>query len=140
AVLLADAIGTVPGDGVLEVEVDAAAARADPAAVVADLLGRPRRDVPRRQVAEARVLPLEVVVAIDLGHRTRGLAAVLLALGHPDPTVVAQRLGHEGELGLVVAGARDAGRVDLRVARVGEPGATLVRPVGRGHVAAHRVG
>src|SRR5690606_9197688 len=40
--------------------------------------------------------------------------------------VIAKRLGHEGELGLVVAGDGDAGRVDLRVAGVGEAGAALV--------------
>src|SRR5439155_11084975 len=54
--------------------------------------------------------------------------------------VVTQRFAHEGELELVLARHRDAGRVDLGVARVGEGGAALVGPVGGGDVAAGRVG
>jgi len=48
-------------------------------------------------------------------------------LGHPDATVVAEGLRHEGQLTLVVAGNRDAGRVDLRVAGIGEGCAALVK-------------
>ena len=68
------------------------------------------------------------------------VALVLPAQRHPDPAVVAQRLAHQGELGLVLAADRDAGRVDLGEAGVGEVGALAVGPPGGGHVAAHRVG
>ena len=68
------------------------------------------------------------------------LSAVAWVLGHPDAAVVAQRLAHQGELGLVRAGDRDAGRVDLGVAGVGHVGALAVRAPGRGDVGAHRVG
>ncbi len=122
-----------------EVEVDAAAARAHAAAVVARLLRGPGRDVARGEVAERRVLPLEVVVAIVLGDLARRLVAVLLLLRHPDPAVVAERLGHERQLRLVVARLRDARRVDLRVAGVGEVGALLVRLPVRRDAAALRV-
>src|SRR5690606_17162358 len=138
-VLLADALFAVALDGVAEVEVDAAATGTDAAAVVALLLRSARGDVARRQVAEARVLALEVVVARVLGNLIRVLADVLLALRYPDASVVAQRLGHQRQLRLVVAGDRNAGRVDLREARVREAGATLVRAVRRGDVAALRV-
>ena len=70
-----------------------------------------------------------------------GAAPLVLArLRHPDPAVVAQRLAHQGQLGLVLTGHRDAGRVDLGVAGVGEVGALAVRPPGGGDVAAHGVG
>ena len=84
-------------DGVGEIEVDAAAARADAAALVADLLGRPRSDVARGQVAEARIFALEVVVALRLGNLV-GLPLVARLLRHPDAAVVAQRLGHQRQL------------------------------------------
>jgi hypothetical protein len=94
----------------------------------------------RHEVAEARVDPLQVVVAVLLGDGARVLVTVLATLGHPDAAVVAQRLGHQGQLALVVTGDRDAGRVDLRVAGVGHVGALAVRPPRRRDVGAHRVG
>jgi hypothetical protein len=90
-------------DRVGEVEVDAEPAGADAAALVADVLGGARGDVARDQVAEARVLALEVVVALVLGDLVPG-GACRRALRHPDPAVVAQRLAHQRELRLVVAG------------------------------------
>ena len=74
------------------------------------------------------------------GSARGSLSQSAASLRHPDPAVVAQRLAHQGELGLVLAGDRDARRVDLRVAGVAEVGALAVRPPGRGDVAAHRVG
>ncbi len=140
-------------DGIGEVEVHAAAhltldtvlvalrdGRADAAALVAHVLRLPRRDVARDQVAEGRVDPLQVVVAVLLGDLPRILGAVLGPLRDPDAAVVAERLGHQRELRLRVAVHRDAGRVDLRVAGVAEVGTLAVRPPGGGHVAAHGVG
>ena len=70
-----------PADGVGEVEVDAQAGPADAAALVADLLGGARGDVARGEVAEARVLPLEVVVALVLGDLVGRPAVALLLAG-----------------------------------------------------------
>ena len=122
-----------------EVEVDAEPAWPDAAAFVAHLLGVARGDVARHEVAEARVLALQVVVALGFGNLA-GRARVALLQRHPDAAVVAQRLAHQRELGLVVAADRDAGRVDLREARVGEQRAALVRPPDGGGVAALGVG
>ena len=144
AVLLRDGLGAHPLEGVGEVEVDAAAEvadlGADAAALVADVLGLTARDVARHEVAERGVDPLEVVVAVLLGDLARVLLAVGGVLRHPDAAVVAQRLRHERQLALVLAGHGDAGRVDLRVAGVAEVGALAVRAPRRGDVAAHRVG
>ena len=139
AVLLRDRPAAQPGDGVGEVEVDALAAGADAAALVADVLGGAGGDVAGHQVAEGGVDALQVVVALVLGD-LGGRAGVARRLGHPDPAVVAQRLAHQGELGLVLAGARDAGGVDLGEARVGEVGAAPVGPPDRGGVGVHGVG
>ena len=111
----------------------------DAHAGVADLLGGARRDVARRQVAVGRVLALQVVVALGLGNLV-GRPLVARLLGHPDAAVVAQRLGHERQLRLVLAGARDARGVDLGVARVGEERALAVGPPGGGDVRALGVG
>ena len=53
-------------DRVGEIQKDAQATWPDAAALVADLLGRARGDIARRQVAEARVLPLEEIVALGV--------------------------------------------------------------------------
>ena len=126
-------------DGVGEVEIDGQAALADAAALVADRLGVARRDVARDQVAEARIAALEVVVALRLGDLA-GRPLVALRLGHPDAAVVAQALAHQRQLRLVRARHRNAGRVNLRVAGVGEEGAALVRAPRRRDVGVHGVG
>ena len=72
-------------------------------------------------------MPLEVVVAVGLGDLV-GRPGLVGVLRHPDAAVVAQRLRHQRELRLEVVGLRDAGRVDLRVAGVGERRAPAVGP------------
>ena len=143
-VLLAHRVLAQALDRVGEVEVDAAAEvadhRAHAATLVADVLGLAGGDVAGDQVAEGGVDPLQVVVAVLLRDVARVLGAVLGLLRHPDATVVAQRLRHQRQLRLVVAGDRDAGGVDLRVAGVGHVGALAVRTPRGGDVGAHRVG
>ena len=121
-------------DGVAEIEIDAEAGLAHAAALVAHLLGVARGHVARHQVAEAGVAALQVVIALGLGNLV-GRARVALLLGHPDAAVVAQRLAHQGELRLVVARDRDARRMDLREAGVGEQRAALVGAPDGGGVA-----
>ena len=91
----------------------------DAAAFVARPLGGARRDVAGHEVAEARIAALEVVVALRLGNLL-GRALVALVLRHPHAAVVAQALRHQRQLRLVIAADRNAGRVDLREAGVGE--------------------
>ena len=140
AVLLLDRRPAQPRDGVGEVEVDALAAGAHAAALVADVLRGAGGDVAGDEVAEGRVDPLQVVVALVLGDLARRAASSPLRLRHPDAAVVAQRLAHQRQLGLVVAGARDAGGVDLGEAGVGEVGAAPVRPPDGGGVGVLGVG
>ena len=72
------------------------------------------------QVAEARVACAPGSSrARPPGSGSGGRVSPCL-LRHPDAAVVAQRLGHQRQLRLVVAGDRDAGRVDLGEAGVGE--------------------
>ena len=104
-----------------------------------DLLGVARRDVARHEVAEGRILALEVVVALLFGNLFRRPLVALL-LRHPDAAVVAQALAHQRELRLVIAGHRNAGRMDLREARVREQRAALVRAPRRRDVRVHGVG
>ena len=63
-----------------------------------------------------------------------------LGLRHPDPTVVAQRFRHQRQFRLIVARNRNAGRVNLRVARIGKKSTTTCRAPCCGDVASHRIG
>ena len=68
------------------------------------------------------------------------LGKIGLVLGNPAAAVVSERLGHEGQLGLVIAGLGDTGGVNLGVAGVGKISPLLVRfPVG-GDRAPHGIG
>ena len=138
-VALLDDVDAEAADRIAEVEVHAVLLRADAVPGVDLDLGGARRDVAGREVAEARVPALEVVVAVRLGDLVRR-AGVVDVLRHPDAAVVAQRLRHQRELRLELVALRDARRVDLRVAGVGERRAPAVGPPRRGDVAGHRVG
>ncbi len=116
-----------------KVEVHAEAGFAHAAALIANRLGIARSYVAGYQVAEARVTAFEVVIALILRDLFRG---TLVALGqrHPDTAVIAQGFAHERELGLILTSHRNAGGVNLGVARVGEVCATLVSPPDRRYV------
>ena len=133
-------------DGILEVKEHAAAGVSHTTLVVASLLGCTGGNITRSQVTEGGVLALQIIVAITLSHigglhlATTNLGSHLTALGHPDTAVVTQRLGHEGQLALVVALHGDAGGVNLGEAGVSEVGTLLPAGAGSAHVAAHGVG
>ena len=128
-----------------EIQVNGLAGLVHTEAGVTTLLRRSAGHVARYQVAERRIPPLEVVVTIILGDVLATLLPlldrlrVLQFLRHPDTAVVAERFAHERELALVVSAHRDAGRVDLRIARVAEVGAAFVCLPDGGDVAAHGV-
>src|SRR6185437_11324514 len=126
AVALADGLFAQARDGIRKIEIDAEAVRAHPQPRVAYLLGRARGDVARREISEAGILALQVVVALRRRNLVRRPAVARL-LRNPDPAVVPQRLAHERELGLMLAALRDARRMDLRVTGIGERSSPLVR-------------
>ena len=138
---LAEAVGRVA-----EVEEHPEAGLGHAESGVADFLGGAGRDVARGKVAERGIFALEEVVAVvflDVGGLELAgadLGGDFGGLRHPDAAVVAERLGHQRQLRLVVAADRDAGRVDLGVAGIGEVGAAAGGSPGGGDVAAHRVG
>ena len=126
-------------DGIAEIEVDRQSASPDAASFVADLLGVARGHVARHQVAEARVLALQEVIALGLGDLARARACRPSSGTQTRPSLRSD-FAHQGELGLVVARDRNAGRVDLREAGIGEERAALVRAPDGGGVAALGVG
>ena len=95
-------------------------------------LGEMGCNVTGNKVSECRIPALEIVVAVLFGdlrrlHLMRAeLLYILEFLGNPDAAVVTERLGHEGELALLVSVDRDAGRMDLREAGIGEECTPLV--------------
>ena len=139
AILSQDHVQAVAFDRLGKVEIDTEAALADTVALVAGLLGVPGGHVTGHEVAKRGVFALEVIVTLRLGD-VIGVPFVPLGLGHPDATVVAEAFAHERQLGLELAVDRDAGRVNLHVARVGETGAALVGAPGGGDVGGHGVG
>ncbi len=139
-VTLANRPFTEACDRVLEIEIDAASARADAATFIAHFLRAARGNVARSEVAVARIFALEIIIAIGFRNVVRRFGAIFLPFRHPDASVVPERLRHEGQLRLVVAADRDAGRMNLGVARVGEERAFLIGAIGGGDVAAAGVG
>src|SRR4029450_8120226 len=97
AVLFRNLLVVEPPDGLREVEVDALAERPHATPLVAHALGGARRDVARREGAEARIAAAEIVVALRLRDVARR-ARVAGRLRDPDAAVVAKRLAHQREL------------------------------------------
>ena len=120
AVPLADDRLAQPLNRLGKIQINPQAARPDATACVANLLGGARGDVARSEVPVAGIFPFQKVIPLRLGNGPRRLTAILLAPGHPDAAIIAQRFGHEGEFGLMFAADGDAGGVDLGIARVGE--------------------
>ncbi len=146
AVAFLDGFFAVALDGVAEVEEDAESGGGHAVSGIAEFLGGAGGDVAGCEITEAGVFAFEVVVAFVLGDVVGvefpgadfgGGGGIF---GRPDASVVAEGLGHEGELGLILAVDGDAGWVDLGEAGVGETGAAFVGAVGGGDVAALGVG
>src|ERR1700730_10374917 len=127
-------------DGIGKIQIDAASAWTDTATFIANFLGRTRCDVARGEVAVARVLSFEVIIAVLFRDFVRLLLAIFSALRNPDPSIVAQRLGHQRELGLIIAALWNAGGMDLRETRVGEKSAFFISAVSRSDIATASVG
>src|SRR5882724_446183 len=125
AVSLADDVLAQALDRIAEVEVHSLAAGADPPAFIAHPLGGTGADVTRYQVAVTRVYAFEKIIAILCGDLV-GQARVPLLLGHPDAPIITQRLAHQGQLGLMLSGHRNTGRVDLRETGIGKSGPAFV--------------
>ncbi len=113
---------------------------------IAALLSCAGSDIARDQVAKSRIPPLQVVIAVLLSKLNRLQFAganrfgVFFFLGNPDAAIVAQGLGHQGQLGLKMPANRNAGGVNLREAWIGHESPFAVSlPSGR-YVRAHSVG
>ena len=135
-----DRIGPEAIDRVAEVEIYPELGWAHSATFITHTFRRPGGNITGSQVAEAGINALQIVVAIFLGNVVRILFAIFGFLRHPNPTVITQRLGHEGKLGLIITGNRNAGRMNLRVTWIGETGALLVSPPRRRGVGITSVG
>ncbi|CAB5027103.1 unannotated protein [freshwater metagenome] len=132
-VAILDGRSAVASDGFGEVEEHTVLERTHAAAFVDHGLGIAGGHVAGHEVAERRVLALEEVVAFGFGDLIRG-PGLVVRRGDPDASVVAERFGHEGELGLELVARRDARGVDLRVAGVREQCAPAVSAPRCGHV------
>src|SRR5207248_3572181 len=98
-----------------------------------------RRNIPRRKIAVTGIFSLEIIIALVFGDFVRRFAAIFLAFGHPDASIIAERFGHESQLRLMLATNGDAGRMNLRKARISKQGAFLKSAVSRSYVATTRI-
>ena len=119
-------------DGAGEVEEDCQPRIVDTEASVTAFLSSTACYVTRDEVTESRIAALEVVVTVfflDL-RRTKRTSLELLSvfdiLGHPDTTIITERLRHQRELGLELAVDRNTCGVDLRHTGVSEVSTLLV--------------
>src|SRR4030095_10574899 len=138
SVTLADLLFAEALNGVAEIEIHAASGLTHATTLVTHLLRGARRDVTPHNMPEARVLSLEVVVALGLGNLARWTLVAAL-FRHPHASVVAKGFAHQRELRLVIAAHRNAGRMNLCEARVRERGTALVCAPDRRGVAILRV-
>ena len=139
AVPILDGVVSIPSDGRLEIEIDPVLERPNTLASVDHPLGGPGGHVAGDEVSEGRIDALQVVVTV-CGRDVAGRSGLVGVLGYPDPSVVAERLRHQGQLRLEFIRRRDAGGVDLSETRVGEGGAPAVCPPCRRDVRGHRIG
>ena len=128
-------------DGVAEVEIHASATGADAAAVVAGPLRGPAGHVPWGQVAEAGIEPFQESSRDPPSGMSFGfLPTSAGSFGTHTRPSFRSAFAHQRELRLVIARHRNASRVNLRVAGIGERCTAFVRPIRRRHVAADGVG
>src|SRR5262249_17495503 len=131
AISLADALLAETVDGVGEVEVNAQAAFADSAAIIAHSLRVARRYVTRNEIAEAGILSFEIVIPRVFRDPVRR-SRITFLFRNPNPAVIPKRFAHECELRLIIATDGDAGGVNLRETRIREGRAAFMSaPDGR---------
>src|SRR4029077_6551164 len=126
-------------NGIREIQIDALPVRPDAAPFVAHFLGVSRRDIAGHEIAETRIAVFQIVVAFAFGNITRS-ALVVLFFRHPYAPVIAQRLGHQCQLRLMLASEWDARRMNLREARVAKKGSAPMRTPDRSTVGGLGVG
>src|SRR5947209_5158674 len=115
-----------------EIEVNTESTRADPTSLVAYFLGGPGGNVARSQIAKGWIFAFQKIIAILRRDRSRRFGTIFLAFRSPDAAIVAQGLGHERELGLMIPAHGDTGGMDLRITRIREQGALFVSTPGGG--------
>src|SRR6185436_9272858 len=96
--------------------------------------GGARGNVAWRQVAEARILSFEKIVALRFGNLV-GRTPVPFLFRHPYATVIAQRLRHQSQFGLMIAADGNASGLNLCETRVGKRRALFVGAIRRRDVA-----
>ena len=83
SVALANRVFAETLDRVGKIEINAASARADAAAFIANFLGRARRDIARREISEARIFSLEIIIALGFRDLVRRLWRNLRFVSEP---------------------------------------------------------
>ncbi len=139
-VALADRLLAKPLNCVRQIEINAASAGPNTASFVANFLGRTRRDVARGEIAVARILSLEIIIALRFWNFVRRFVAIFFAFRDPDPSVVAQRFRHERQLGLMFTADRNAGGMNLSKTGVREERTFFISAISGGDIAAARIG
>src|ERR1700731_400062 len=96
AVTFANRLFTEPFNGVRKIEIDATSTRSNTAPFVTHFLRCARSDIAWRQIAEARILALKIVITVRFRDLVWRFGTILFSFRYPDAAVIAQRLGHQG--------------------------------------------
>ena len=140
SVALANGIFAQTRDGVGKIEINPASPRSDTTAFVAHFLGRARSDVARREISEAWIFSLKIIIAVRIRNIVRRFGAIFSPLRHPNASVIAQRFRHQSQFGLMLTSDWDAGGMNLGEAGIAKERATFISAIGGGDVATARVG
>jgi hypothetical protein len=140
SVALANGIFPHTRDSVGKIEKNPASPRSDTTSFVAHFLGRARSNVAGREISEAWIFSLKIIIAVRIRNILRRFGAIFSPLRHPNASVIAQRFRHQSQFGLMLTGDGDAGGMNLGEAGIAKERATFVSAIGGGDVATAGVG
>src|SRR6266446_6910121 len=140
SVALANGLFAQTRNSVGKIEINPASPRSDTMSFIAHFLGRARSDVARREISEAWIFSLKIIIAVRIRNIFRRFGAIFSSLWHPNASVIAQRFRHQSQFGLMLTGDGDAGGMNLSEARITKKRTAFVSAIGGGDVATARVG
>ena len=117
-----------------------------PKALITGLLRCPTCHIPWHQISKCGISSFQVIVAVFFGDIIGrfGLLSdgfyIFFFLGNPYPAIVSQGFRHQRQFGLIGAGDRNTGWMNLGITWVGHIRPAIYSPPRSGDVTPHRVG
>ncbi len=119
AVFFGDDFFAVAFDGVGKIKINRTTGHPHAFAGIALRFGCPRSHISGHEVSKTGVFLFQIIIAIFFGD-ILGITDVARIVRYPHAAVVSEAFTHQGQLGLMIAGMRNAGRMDLSKTGIGE--------------------